>query len=267
MGLLVNKELKRIAILGSGWLGLPLTQYLAEKTYSVKTSTRSEIRAKQIREQNTEVLVFDIENLDTSDLSFLDTDILIINITSKNIKAFENLILVIEKSPVQKIIFVSSTSVYPNLNRVVSEDEGVELVDSKLFQIESIFRKNKHFQTTILRLSGLIGYLRHPGNWFATRPISQPNANVNLIHRDDCIGIIESIIKQNIWGEVFNGTADLHPTKRNYYFYCKGLVGKPMPTVIDNEVLHYKIICNRKVKQRLGYVFKYSDLYDIQFKL
>ena len=255
----------KISILGSGWLGLPLTVHLSEKGFLTKTSTRSDSRAKQISKQGIDVCVFDIEHIDKSDLSFLDADILIINITSKNIPAFADLVSEIEKSVIQKVLFVSSTSVYPNLNNVITEDEELELVDTKLFQIENLFRKNKNFITTILRFSGLIGNSRHPGNWFSTRPISQPDAPVNLIHRDDCTGIIEAIIKQDAWGEVFNGCADTHPFKRDFYTYAKKLLNQAAPHCVDGEELQYKIISNYKVKNKLSYKFKYADLYDIEF--
>ena len=255
----------KISVLGSGWLGLPLTKYLSKQYYQVKTSTRSEKRAAQIREQGTEVCVFDIESIDTSDLSFLDSEILIINITSKNSEAFENLITEIEKSPIKRVLFVSSTSVYPNLNKVIAEDDGVELTDHKLFLIENVFRKNKSLTTTILRLSGLLGYSRHPGNWFATRPISQPNAPVNLIHRDDCIGIIEAIISKSAWEEVFNACADTHPNKCNFYSHARSLLNKEAPECNQGETLAYKIISNRKSKQVLNYKYKHANLKDIKF--
>ena len=255
----------KISILGSGWLGLPLTEHLSEKGFQTKTSTRSGSRAKQISEQGIDVCVFDIEHLDKSELSFLDTDILIINITSKNIPAFANLVSEIEKSAIQKVLFVSSTSVYPNLNNVVTEDERLELVDTKLFQIENLFRKNKNFETTILRFSGLIGYSRHPGNWFSTRAISQPDAPVNLIHRDDCLGLIEAIVVQQAWGEVFNGCADTHPLKRDFYSHARALLNQEPPECEQNEILCYKIISNNKSKSLLNYNYKFSDVMDITF--
>lgn len=256
----------KISILGSGWLGLPLTVHLSEKGFLTKTSTRSDSRAKQISKQGIDVCVFDIENIDKSDLSFLDADILIVNITSKNINAFDNLITKVEKSSIKNVLFISSTSVYPNLNKVITEDDGIELEDNKLFKIENAFQENKNFTTTILRFSGLIGYSRHPGNWFSSRPISQPNAPVNLIHRDDCIGIINAIISQSAWGGVFNACADTHPIKKEFYFNARRLLNKKRPEVVSEEVLEYKIISNAKLKKALNYAFIYPNLMDIRFE-
>jgi len=207
-------------------------------------------------------------NIDVNeDISnFLNSPCLIVNITSKNIDGFRQLITQIESSPVQHVIFISSSSVYKSTNGIVTEDAGYENTDSLLFQIETLFQENSHFDTTILRLSGLIGYNRHPGNFFRNdKQVQQADAPVNLIHRDDCIGLIDAIIKQSKWGFVFNGCADTHPTKRDFYSYARALLAKPNPIFADNDKLEYKIISNIKVKQQLNYHFIYPDIMTIPF--
>ena len=82
------RKTQNISVLGGGWLGLPLTKFLSKNGYQTKTSTRSSVRAKQISEQGVDVCVFDIENISESESSFLDADILIINITSKKPSSF-----------------------------------------------------------------------------------------------------------------------------------------------------------------------------------
>ena len=193
--------------------------------------------------------------------------ILIINITSKNSDSFSDLISEIEESSIEKVIFISSTSVYQNSNGLVSEADGTEDVNNVLFNIENLFRKNSHFQTTIVRLSGLIGYQRHPGRFFKHgKKIQQAEAPVNLIHRDDCIAIINEIIVQDIWGETFNACADTHPTKREFYSHARRLLGLEAPEFASAEQQQYKIIDNSKVKKRLNYTFKHPDVMNITFE-
>ena len=66
--------------------------------------------------------------------------------------------------------------------------------------VENLFRNNENFQTTILRFAGLFGGKRQPGNWFVDRKIPHPKGYVNMIHREDCIAIIQQIIAQNVFG-------------------------------------------------------------------
>lgn len=219
-----------------------------------------------LRSTNISPFLIDINQLDNSVKPFLDSDILIINITSKNKVSFAELISEIERSRIEKVIFISSTSVYNSTNSVVTEEGGAESQESVLFQIENLFRNNTSFQTTIVRLAGLIGYQRHPGRFFLNgKKVQQPDAPVNLIHRDDCIGIVQAIIKQEIWGETFSACADNHPTKREFYGHARRLLELDAPELAGYEQLQFKLVSNDKVKAVLDYRFKYPDIMAIPF--
>lgn len=255
--------MKSISILGSGWLGLPLADHLVQQGHTVKASTRSIERSKDIEAIGAKSFVVDIDGPLAETGEFLDADILLVNITSKNSEGFHRLINEIEKSQVRKVIFVSSTSVYKNTNGVVSEDTGSENQTSPLYLIENLFLSNKSFNTTVIRFAGLIGFNRHPGRFFGERKIPQPDAPVNLIHRDDCIAIIDSIIKQDLWGEVFNACADTHPSKREFYSNARQSLGLPVPEFEESADSGYKIVSNEKIKQAPGYRFIHADLLKI----
>lgn len=256
-----------ISILGSGWLGLPLANYLVKLGYTIKLSTRTPEKLTGLANKSVKPYFIDLDNLSNEVQLFLATELLIINITSKNKAGFATLINEIERSSIKKVLFVSSSSVYQTVNNIVTEDEGLESADSSLYQIEQMFKSNTYFKTTVLRLSGLIGYKRHPGNFFKNgKIIQQPNAPVNLIHRDDCIGIINSIINQDSWGETFNGCATTHPTKKDFYSYTSNLLGKYNLNYSKGSELNvYKIVSNEKVIKQLGYQFIYPDVMAITY--
>ncbi len=46
----------------------------------------------------------------------------------------------IQNSPVQKVIFISSTSVYARINKVMTEEDVV--LETPLTEIENLFREN-----------------------------------------------------------------------------------------------------------------------------
>ncbi len=252
--------MKTISILGSGWLGLPLAEHFVQQGYAVKASTRSIGRSKDIEAIGAKPFIVDVDQSLAKIGEFLDTDVLLVNITSKNIEGYYRLINEIEKALVRKVIYVSSTSVYKNTNGLVTEAAGAEIKVNPFFQIEKLFWSNNIFQTTVIRFAGLIGYKRHPGRFFGERKIPQPDAPVNLIHRDDCVAIIDTIIKRKIWGEVFNACADTHPSKREFYSYARQSLGLPVPEFDNSGKAEYKIINNEKIKRLLGYRFQYFDL-------
>lgn len=255
-----------ISILGSGWLGLPLARHLIKAGYIVKASTTSANRIANLKSIGAIPFIINIDVFPGHIEEFLQANILIINIPSKNIDGFSRLIHEIEQSEIKKVLIVSSTSVYEDINKTIVESDGVESKLSPLLTIENMFRYSGKFKTTIVRFGGLIGYSRNPGMFFSNgKLVRNAGSNVNLIHRDDCIGIISSIIEQEVWGEVFNCCADTHPTKSEFYTHAAKAIGRPAPEFDYSDAKSFKIVSNQKVKQLLNYKFIHSDLMKIEF--
>lgn len=253
--------MRNVSILGCGWLGKPLAISLLDDGYSLKGSTTKEEKLALLEDNNIEPFIVDITSFEEFD-DFLHTDILIIAITSKDIDGFEHLITQIENSIIQKVIFISSTSVYAWANKVMTEDD--EILNTPLSAIENLFRENTFFETTILRFAGLFGDERHPSNWFNNgRKIPQPKGFVNMIHKEDCIEIIHEIINQNCWSQTFNACSNHHPTRREFYTIAKLSADCELPEFEENEVYEWKIISSKKIQETLGYVFIHDNLLEI----
>ena len=253
--------MKRVSVLGCGWLGKSMAISLLEEGYSVKGSTTSEEKLETLEMNNIESYIVDISDFEEYD-SFLNSDILIIAITSKDVDGFENLISQIENSDVRKVIFISSTSVYGRLNKVMTEDDVV--LKTPLTEIEELFRQNNFFETTIIRFAGLFGDDRHPSDWFKKgRKIPQPKGFVNMIHKEDCIEIIHTIIDQNCWDQTFNACCNHHPTRREFYTIAKLSNDLELPEFENNDVYEWKIISSKKLQDGLDYTFIHDDLLSI----
>lgn len=254
---------KTISIVGTGWLGFPLVMLFSSKGCYVKASTTSVSRLQELSTY-TEPFLLDIKQLPNNLSIFLQADILIINIPSKDVNGFRLLIKEIEKSEIKNVLFIGSTSVYKNVNKIIDETDTDALIESPLLEIENCFQENSHFNTTIVRFGGLIGYDRNPGNFFQKgRLLKAPESNVNLIHRDDCINIIYQIVEQDVWGEVFNCCADTHPTKKDFYTQAAIKIGVTIPRFEESSIKAFKVISNKKVKRVLKYSFLYPDLLGI----
>jgi nucleoside-diphosphate-sugar epimerase len=262
---------KTISILGGGWLGTPLAEALEKKDYIVKVSTASEENHKRLIEEGKNAFQINVRSGKVSGnavQTFLKADILIINITPNrdelNQEQFASLLPLVEASSIQKVLFVSSTSVYPNVNRSVSEEEGVEIKTHHLYRNEQFLSDNAHFETTVVRMAGLIGGERHPGRFFRkTGLIKNGNAPVNLIHRVECINIMVQIIEQNGWGKTFNACADKHPLKKDFYPIAAKSIGLDVPTVVLGTDSAFKIINNQKIKKELQLELNYPDLLEL----
>jgi nucleoside-diphosphate-sugar epimerase len=103
-----------------------------------------------------------------------------------------------------------------------------------------------------------------PGRFLAgKKEVQNGEAPINVIHQDDCIAIIESIIQKEIWGEIFNASTDIHPKRREYYELAAEKIGLEKPTFAPTENLCYKIINSDKLKTKLDYQFKYPNPLDL----
>lgn len=255
---------QNMSILGAGWLGSRLADMFVKQGVHINLATRSAERFAELQVSNASVYQLDIENLSANIQRFLNAQTLIINITCKNLTAFKNLLKEIELSPIENIIFVSSTSVYPADSGLCQESDPLDYSTHPLLQIEKIFTDNERVQTTVLRFAGLIGPKRHPGRFFTSgKKVRDPQARVNLIHLDDCLKIISRIVEKQLWGEVLNCCADSHPSKQDYYTKSALALGANAPEFLKPEISSTKVVCNDKLKALLDYQFIDPDLEQI----
>lgn len=266
-------QMKTISILGCGWLGLPLAEHLIVKGYKLKGSTRTRSELDVIGSRGIEpyYIILDPALRGESIDEFFNCDVLVVNfpperrddIAEYHPAQIRSLIARIESSPLTKVLFVSSTSVYPDLGREVSEDDNVPPAKPSgvaLLEAERLLRESSAFETTVIRFGGLIGYDRMPGRFLAGRKgVAGGGVPVNLVHRDDCLEIIHRVIERGAWGEVFNACADEHPPRKEYYTAQARKLGLEPPSFEDAESGGFKIVRSDKLKKLLEYRFKYPD--------
>ncbi|MGY6649303.1 NAD(P)-binding domain-containing protein [Wenyingzhuangia sp. IMCC45574] len=258
---------KVFSILGCGWLGLPLAESLVNSGFTVKGSTTTVEKCETLLNKDIQpyVLMVD-EDIEGNLEHFLQSDILLINVPYRKqrsfIKSYQKLVEAIEISTVKHVIFISSTSVYADINDEVTEKEPFKINSAKkdLIALEKLFQNNPNFDTTVIRFAGLIGGTRNPGNFFKEdRIVENALSKVNLIHLEDCIEIIKAIVDKEKWNTTFNAAASTHPTKANYYKKATEMVGKK-PATFKEELKSFKVISNQKLIDELDYTFKYPDL-------
>jgi nucleoside-diphosphate-sugar epimerase len=263
-----------VSILGCGWLGLPLGKHLRNRQFLVKGSVTNPEKFGLLRSSGVVPyrIVLNDSGIEVDDPAFFEADALIISIPPRRIDGIERvfpaqiaqLIPVILKAGIQKVIFISSTSVYPenlqaaNENDVLSPDKAS---GKALIAAENLLKNLTDFETTIIRFGGLIGADRNPARFLLKSERSVANVPVNLIHQDDCIGIISAILEQDLWGETLNACCPEHPLKRDFYGKAAQISGLPEPRIAD-EPEAYKIVDSSKLQRLLKYSFKYPSPMD-----
>jgi len=242
-----------ISILGCGWLGLPLARQLVQQGHQIKGSTTSQEKIEVMKSIGIIPYLIKLTEEEPQWVDFLKTDVLVITIPIKEIKPFKYLIKTLASTV--KIIYTSSTAIYLPSKEPINEKNALD-TQHPLLAIEQVIR-NSGNPSTIIRLAGLFDQRRHPGRWFANKVLTHPNGPVNLIHLDDCLGIIEKIITHQVWNEIFNACANEHPSRRDFYSRASRALGSPPPQ-INEQKTSIKIIDNRWIKKKLDFSFHVS---------
>lgn len=270
----MSSSLKKISIIGCGWLGLPLGRSLVKAGYTVKGSTTTESKLERLEQAGIQPYLIKLEETVAGEVrDFFQTDLLLINIppgrrredVARRYPAEIRMLMDRALAEgVKRVIFVSSTGVYANVNEEVTEEEtrlaekgsGGALVSCEQY-LQSLLKE----ELTILRLAGLVGGDRKAGRFLAGKQqVSNGDAPVNMVHRDDCIAVIKKIVDSQILGQVFNVCADEHPTRKDFYTSQALKNGFEPPGFAEGEEdLSYKIVSNQKLKSLLDYRFLHPD--------
>jgi nucleoside-diphosphate-sugar epimerase len=265
----------KISILGCGWLGFPLAKALLKKGFSVNGSTTS-LEKLSILENagiTPSLISLDSKSVSGAIEKFLqESSTLIIDIPPKLrgaikenfVEKIKSIIPFIEKSTVKNVLFVSSTSVYGEENKIITEESPLNPdteSGKQLVEVEQLLHSNTNFKTTVLRFGGLIGEDRHPVKFLAGREnLDNPDAPINLIHQEDCIGIILKIIENDSWNETFNAVTPFHPSRYTYYIQKAIDLNLALPKFNYANTSVGKTILSDKIETVLKYTFTKPNL-------
>ncbi|MFZ6051412.1 SDR family oxidoreductase [Halocola ammonii] len=256
---------KTITIIGCGWLGLELGKALVKKNFKVKGTTTNKEKLETLGSHGIKGSVLSLgHKFDGNWGDLLQTDVVVVDIPPSISPQNPELPLrqirdAISHSKCQRVIYTSATSVYPSHNSTVTEKDA-KYIESPhsgtvMLDLEDVFTDSDGFDTTVLRLAGLVGGDRLPGKSRAGKSVKNGGAPMNLVHRSDVINAIEAVINQDYFGDVFNVCADAHPTRKEFYTTVAQKLNLELPVFEDNEKGDFKIVSNEKIKKEIGVKF------------
>jgi len=244
----------KVSIIGCGRLGLPLCESLVERGYQILTTTTSNEKRDQLLSK------FNIQRLDITnmqiDQDLLDCDILIYTIPPLGLGEVENFFKSVRQD--QKIIFISSTSVYGKNQGEVTENSPFDPTSKNalvLREAES-YLKERFKNLTIIRPGGLYGDKRHPVYFLAGKTgIASGEEYLHLVHLADCVSAIVKIIEGKFIGEDFNLVSDLRVLKKDYYAKMANKLGLAPPLFTGLALSNPTNIINDKSKKLLSLTY------------
>lgn len=249
--------MKTISILGTGWLGLALAKSLKNR-FEVKVSIRNEQKLKEMTDEGLIPYLFNEENLSNLD-NLLEADYLFINFPPSK---FDNYLSFLEKiylskkiDDIEKVIFISSTSIYPNETAVFKEEYKIfNPISKSVFDAEELIKKKTD---VVFRCAGLMGYDRVAGRYFEGKSLDSEDVKVNYVHRDDVINATIFVIENDLNG-IFNLCSSFHPSRKEVYLSNAKKHGFLEPIFKNKKEYKNRIIDGSKIES-LGFRYKYPN--------
>lgn len=268
--------MKKVAIIGLGWLGMPLALSLVARGYQVLGSKTTLDGVEAARMCGIESYPLQLTPLmecdsDAQDALF-NVDALILTLPARRsgegdsfyFQAVQQVVDTALAHGVSRIIFTSSTSVYGDAEGTVNENSQLFPVTSSgrvLKELESWLHSLPGTEVDIVRLAGLVGPERHPGRFMANKT-QLPNGHslVNLVHLDDVISALTLLLQEPRGGHLYNLCAPEHPTRAVFYPQMAKQLGLTPPQFVDEaQTGSGKQVDGSLICRELGMVYQYPD--------
>lgn len=267
--------MKKVAIVGLGWLGMPLALALTARGWQVTGSKTTQDGVEAARMCGIDSyplrlepqLVCEAEDLD----ALMNVDALVITLPARRSgegedfyrQAVQEIVDTALAHHIPRIIFTSSTSVYGNAQGTIKESSPREPVTSSgkvLKELEDWLHHLPGTSVDILRLAGLVGPGRHPGRFFAGKSAPDGQHGVNLVHLEDVISAITLLLQAPKGGHIYNICAPLHPAREIFYPQMARELGLETPVFSQHAGSGTgKIIDGNRICHELGFEYQHPD--------
>ncbi|CAI8747188.1 SDR family oxidoreductase [Kosakonia quasisacchari] len=268
--------MKKVAIIGLGWLGMPLALSLTARGWQVTGSKTSQDGVEAARMCGIESYVLNLEPelvCESDDLdALMQVDALVITLPARRsgpgeefyLQAMQEIVDSALAYRIPRIIFTSSTSVYGDAPGIIKENTPRQPVTASgrvLKELEDWLHNLPGTSVDILRLAGLVGPARHPGRFLAGKTAPNGQHGVNLVHLEDVVAAVTLLLQAPKGGHIYNLCAPGHPSRESFYPAMARQLGLVPPnfTASRSDDEKGKIIDGSRICHELGFEYLYPD--------
>lgn len=175
-----------------------------------------------------------------------------------------------ERYHARSLLFLSSTSLYGATSGLIHEAIPTlpQTDNAKAILTAEACINQSLLPSTILRLGGLIGHGRHPIYHLAGREgIKSPYDAINLLHIEDLLSAIATLITQQVSGEhqdqssrLYNVVTPLHLERKCYYQTLAQKLALPLPQFESPKPLLKRIVDGGKITHETAFIYRQLDL-------
>lgn len=268
--------MKKVAIIGLGWLGMPLALSLLARGYQIlgsKTTQDGVDAAKMCGIESYPLLLQPQMECDSeAQEALFNVDALILTLPARRsgdgedfyFQAVQQVVDTALAHGVPRIIFTSSTSVYGESEGTVDENSPLAPATASgrvLKALESWLHSLPGTEVDIVRLAGLVGPGRHPGRFMANKTqVANGHAAVNLVHLSDVIEALALLLEAPKGGHLYNLCAPGHPSRAEFYPQMAKLLGLTPPQFLNEDKIGQgKRVDGNLICRELEMVYRYPD--------
>ncbi|PFG55917.1 nucleoside-diphosphate-sugar epimerase [Vibrio sp. ES.051] len=268
-------------IVGAGWLGTPLAEALMKDGHQVVVTRRSQSRLDELPTSLTHSALFDFNQLNAANkLDALLKEHQITHIIGAFPPGFRKghgqeyaqqwqiLANAAKHNGVEKLVMVSSTTVYPNLASDMKEEAAsLSLATGSPYFSDNariMLQAEQHVidsgvNFVIMRCSGLIGPDRHPSRFAMRLKQVSRKAPANMVHQNDAVSAALFALS-NLNNQVINVTTPHTVSKAEFYQAAINTsdVNIALPPVTDKA--DKRILADKLTS--LGYQFQFNSTLD-----
>ncbi len=252
--------------MGGGFIGKPFAQFMHKNDVNYLVTARSESSVEGLLAEGLNAFRFDLNSdFNTIPISFSKPDFIVlafppIKTTSTDyITLLEKLISMVFHKEL-KVVYLSSTSVYsPDAGLFMEDDDTADQNGNANIRCAEQYISSLSCKSWVLRLGGLCGGNRLLLKYVSGRIVQNSNQTMNLVHQEDVVQSLVSIVNGYIEAGTYNVVSPNHPTKEEFYNAQAEMYNLPLPVFQDQFLAKQMRIVLVDKLLATGFNFRYTD--------
>jgi len=171
---------------------------------------------------------------------------------------FERVHTFLNRLQYQKLIFLSSIGIYPDISAYIDEYRlnedslhgKLKLAEQSIGQMERVH---------IFRLGGLFGKNRIFAKYFENKICSTGGQPANFVHVDDVTTLLELAFRSDLQHPIYNVVAPEHPLKKDVILAAAAKYNMALPSSFEDVDSFQKIVLGDLLQNELNYSFKFPS--------
>ncbi|GMM86365.1 SDR family oxidoreductase [Pseudoalteromonas sp. MTN2-4] len=247
----------KLVILGAGWLGSALIESAKLANWQVQGTSRSSNFSSAIIRQFTlqgDKLIHSVDLKDAYWVCAIPPRAR--HADSNYLETLSAALRLSDKLACKGFLLCSSTGVYSELDGTYTENSELDSETTRKKVLLAAEQKVFDAKGKVLRLAGLVGPNREPGQFVAGKTLkSSSQAAVNMVHQADVVTAIETVILN--WAEadtIYNVCHPYHPTRQDYYQQRCAKLGTQPPS-FASDIASARVIDGSAI-ETLGFCYQ-----------